>query len=134
MTAYLFYNSVFLLLRQNTRKINLKCFYSMIIILFCIHYWICSVTDVCLQQGKSRRSYCTVGIWNPTIRKPETFENRTFQRSVFELSGFQMVGTSIDIYGSYSYGPDHSKTGQFKMVASLDHFIYKKEKMSIKSV
>ena len=35
-----------------------------------------------------------------------------------------MVGTTIDIYGSYSYGPDHSKTGQFKMAASLDHFIY----------
>ena len=35
----------------------------------------------------------TVGIWNPTLRNSESFENRTFWRLVFEWSGFQMVGT-----------------------------------------
>ena len=45
-------------------------------------------------------SQCTVGIRNPTIRKPDSFENRTKKRPVFEWLTIRK--------------PDgHSKTGRF---------------------
>ena len=66
----------------------------------------------------------TVGIWNPTIRKPESFENRTFWRSTFEWSGFQMVGTPVHtIWKPTIWKPD--------FLASLDHFKNKEKNILI---
>ena len=52
------------------------------------------------------------------IRKPDILE-----------VGFRMVRISNGRISngwdqSYSYGPDHLKSGQFKMAASLDCFLY----------
>ena len=55
-----------------------------------------------------------MGIWNPTILNPETFEIRIFWRYDFKWLGFN--------YG-YSYGPNHSKTRPFKiwMFVTISH-------------
>ena len=51
----------------------------------------------------------TVGIRKPTIQKPDILE-----------VGFRMVWISNGWDHSYSHGPNHFKSGLFKMAASLD--------------
>ena len=43
------------------------------------------------RQGKQDSHCYKVGIWNSTIRNPETIEIRTFWWSDFKWSGFQMA-------------------------------------------
>ena len=62
----------------------------------------------------------TVGIQNPTIRNPESFEIWTFLRSFFEWFEFQMFGTMVPtIWNLTIWKP--------KFLVSLHHFISKEK-------
>ena len=74
-------------------------------------------------ESENNKYTNTVGIWKPTIRKPESVENWTFWRSVFEWS----------LWSRFLNGPDHLKTGQNGRF-SLDHFLYKKNMIEYEMV
>ena len=63
-----------------------------------------------------------VGIWNTTIRNPETLEIQTFWMWDFKWSGFSC---------SYIYSPNYLKTGKFKIWTFLSGFQMVFDKMVV---
>ena len=67
-----------------------------------------------------------VGIWNVTIQNLETFNIRTFEIQISHGPFFKESGYNL----SYSYGPNHSKTGPFKVWTFLSGFQMVFDKMA----